>query len=141
MITSEPRGAKVFVNGAYVGKTPLAWSDTKPSLTCTPLKLQKNGYEDFEGFLCKDEELNVGALIGGMFCWPVWIWAYKYFPEHHYILKTMQNDSLKYTVDDSEWSKSTQNDEIETLKKLYSEGILTKEEYEKAKEKIEKGKK
>ena len=86
MIISEPPGAKVYLNGETVGKTPYKMTDTKLVLSCTSVELKKEGYEVFYTDICKDEAANVGAIVGGLFLTIPFLWALKYKPTHKYEL-------------------------------------------------------
>jgi len=45
------------------------------------------GYEDFLGSFSRDEEVDVGAIIGGIFFLFPFLWTMKYKPFHTYELK------------------------------------------------------
>lgn len=151
-ITTEPTGAKVYVNNIYAGETPLDITDTKISTECTGIRIEKEGFKPLNTLICKDEQVNTGAAIGGFFIWPIWLWIFEYYPQHNYILEPMnQNYSkvddnhdkpLEYTVNDPDTVKQVQGvpvskaQKLQDLKKLYDDGILTKQEYEKEKQKI-----
>lgn len=152
MITTEPTGAKVYLNNIYVGETPFTLIDTKISTECTGVRLEKSSFETLNTVICKDEQVNVGAAIGGFFIWPIWLWVFEYYPQHNYILEPLnkdysiindnQNQQLDYTVDDVDTLQQVQRvpvskaQKLQDLKKLYDDGILTKQEYEKEKQKI-----
>ncbi len=157
MITSQPPGAKVFLNNSYVGKTPYSMTDNKLATSCTSISLRKNGYKPLQAMICKDEKINVGAAVGGFFVWPIWLWIYDYYPEHKYILQPLDsqysyqnsnsNQQMKYTIDDQQASQQqtaqtqepqqvSKAQKLQDLKKLYDDGVLSKKEYEKEKQKI-----
>ncbi len=149
MITSNPSGAKVYLNGAYVGDTPYPMSDKKISTTCTMVKLEKEGYMPMQTLICRDEDIDVGAAVGGIFFTPIWLWVYKYYPEHHYELlpaekkQTLDEDNYDfgdYTVDDQApnqaQTQKSKADKLRELKSLLDDGIITQKEYEKEKKKI-----
>ena len=69
MIQSRPDNAKVYLNGEYMGTTPYAHRDTKIVSSTTIVTLEKEGYQTFNTSFSRDEELDVGALIGGIFFW------------------------------------------------------------------------
>ena len=95
MIISEPPGAKVYLDGESVGKTPIRMSDTKIVGSCTEVVLKKEGYEDFYTSICRDEQADVGAIIGGvLFLFP-FLWTMKYKPVHRYELMPENQDSGK----------------------------------------------
>jgi hypothetical protein len=135
----------VYIDNLRVGQTPYIHTDSKILLSSTSLVLEKEGYETFYTSLTKDEELNVGALIGGIFIWPVWLWAMKYYPERTYELMPLgYYDDIYYedTYIESEGKKPTITDPetrfrlLRELKKLHDEGILTDEEYQREKSRL-----
>lgn len=86
MIYSSPEGAKVYLNDEVKGTTPYKHTDQTIVGTKTSMVLKKDGYEDFHTTLNKNEELNVGALIGGILVLVPFLWIMSYSPEHNYEL-------------------------------------------------------
>ncbi len=86
MIQSNPSGAKVYLNGEPVGKTPYTHQDTKIVGSMTTVKLEKEGYEPLNTFFSRNEEADLGAIIGGIFVWVPFLWTMKYKPTHTYEL-------------------------------------------------------
>ena len=66
LIETIPPGAKVFMNGEYVGDTPYQHSDKKIVLSKTIMELEKPGFQPRRVILSKDEEPNIGAILGGI---------------------------------------------------------------------------
>lgn len=90
MINTVPQGAKVYMNDEIKGTTPYKHVDSAISLTSTELTLKKEGYEDFYTTLTKNEQVDVGAVIGGVFFVFPFIWTMGYNPSHTYELYPMQ---------------------------------------------------
>jgi len=86
IINSSPSGAKLYVDGEPVGKTPYTHTDTKIVGSSTPIRLVMEGYEDFNGVLKRNEEANVGAIIGGFFLLFPFLWTMDYKTTHTYEL-------------------------------------------------------
>ena len=86
VIQSIPSGAKVYLNEEEVGQTPYTMQDTKIIWTSTVVKLKKDGYKIFNTTITRNEEADVGPIIGGFFCTVPWLWAMKYKPIHKYEL-------------------------------------------------------
>lgn len=133
MIQSYPEDANVYINDEFAGTTPLYHTDTRITGSRLYVTLEKDGYESFNTVIVRDEEVDAGAIVGGLFVWPVFLWTLKYKPVHQYELIPLMYDEqdtgdLSLIVNKS--------DELRELKKLFDEGILTREEYEKEKEKI-----
>lgn len=87
LIQSVPSGAKIYIDGETVGTTPHAHNDKKIIFSSTSVVLEKEGYEPFATTMTRNEEPNVGAIIGGFFIWPIWLWALDYKPMRTYELR------------------------------------------------------
>jgi hypothetical protein len=142
VIRSKPLGADVYIDGVRVGKTPYQHQDSKIVGSRIDIELKKEGYETLNTYIYKDEEPNVGAIVGGFFFLFPFLWTMQYYPSHNYELvptqdieqsneNVIQNNSVpqKTTI-------SSKADRIRELKKLVDEGLLTIEEFEKEKKKI-----
>jgi hypothetical protein len=86
VLQTAPSGAKLYMNGEPVGTTPYTYTDTKIVGTTTVLKITADGYEDFNGVLKRNEEANVGAIIGGVFLLFPFLWVMDYKPMHNFEL-------------------------------------------------------
>jgi len=80
VIQSDPSGARVYMNGERMGTTPYTHTDTKVVGSTTTIKLTKEGYRDFYGAISRNEEVDVGAIIGGVFFFIPFLWTMKYKP-------------------------------------------------------------
>lgn len=147
VISSQPPGAKVFINGQRVGTTPFPYRDTKVVGSCNGLSLELDGYEPVNTIFCRDEAADVGAIIGGLFLFVPWLWFMKYHPYRHYEMIPLQNQQEIEPI--AETSSKTINsnkeksnpgkskaDKLRELKQLMDEGIITKDEFEAEKKKI-----
>lgn len=67
VINSVPQGAAVYINQSRVGTTPYTYSDTKILGSVTPITLKLDGYEDFHVMLTRNERVDAGAIVGGIF--------------------------------------------------------------------------
>lgn len=85
-LETVPSGAKVYVNGEYAGKTPYRYQDTKITGSQTEIRFEKENYESKTVYLNKDEEVNIGAVIGGFFFLFPFLWTMKYKSLHQYEL-------------------------------------------------------
>lgn len=90
MIHSMPDGAKVYLNDEFKGVTPYKHVDSSISGTTTSLVLKREGYEDFYTNLSKNEQVDVGAVVGGIFFLFPFIWTMGYNPSHNYELYPLQ---------------------------------------------------
>ena len=90
LIQSNPPGAKVYLNDEAVGTTPYTHKDKKIVGTTTIVKLEKEGYQPLTTSFSRDEEVDVGAIIGGIFVLVPFLWTMKYKPFHSYELSPVQ---------------------------------------------------
>jgi hypothetical protein len=81
IINSEPQGAKVIVDGVEKGVTPYTYSDRKTIGSTTNILLKKEGYEDYNMLLVRNEEFDAAACAGGVFTLIPFLWIQKYSPE------------------------------------------------------------
>ncbi len=89
-IHSIPDGAKLYIDSEPRGQTPYTYSDTKIIGSSTEVRLVKDGYQDFQTQIRRMEEPNVGAIIGGFFFWPIWLWAADYKHSYQFELQPKQ---------------------------------------------------
>lgn len=87
VINSRPQGAKVYLNGEYVGMTPYVMSDTKITGSSTMVRLEYPGYEPTNTTIVRNEEFDVGACIGGVFLLVPFLWIMGYRAQHTYELR------------------------------------------------------
>lgn len=137
MILSNPSGAKVYLNGEPVGNTPYTYQDTKIVGSRTIVKLEKEGYDPLNTFFSRDEEVDVGAIIGGIFFLIPFLWTMKYKPTHTYELTPISDDVQPIIKTNPQQNQTkTKAERLREFKQLLDEGVITQEEYEKEKKKI-----
>src|SRR5258708_2657949 len=86
VIRSNPSGAKVFLDGAYVGTTPYTLSDRKIVSSSTSVRLEYPGLQPMQTTRSRSEEFSVLACIGGIFLLVPFLGIMDYKPEHTYEL-------------------------------------------------------
>ena len=137
VIQSNPSGAKVYLNGEPVGTTPYTHQDTKIVGSMTTVKLEKEGYEPLNTSFSRNEEADIGAIIGGIFVWVPFLWTMKYKPTHTYELTpSAGNAQPKIRTNLPQNQTESRADRLRELKQLLDEKVITQEEYEKEKKKI-----
>lgn len=90
LIQSDPTGAKLYVDGEYVGRTPYPHADTKITGSPTQIRIEKEGYEDFHAVIIRSEEFDPVAIVTGIFFWVPLLWIMKYKPMRTYELKPVE---------------------------------------------------
>jgi hypothetical protein len=138
LIQSIPGDAKIYIDGQPVGKTPYSHTDTKIVGSTTTVKLVKEGYEDLHTSFSRTEKVDVGAIIGGIFCWIPFLWTMEYNPIRTYEMIPIYEQEqpatqILQTQDDQSSSKF---EKLKELKQLLDENIITQEEFDKEKAKI-----
>ena len=139
VLRSDPSGAKVYLNEEPVGTTPYSHTDTKIVGTRTEVRLEKEGYKPFTTTLVRNEEVNVGAIIGTILVLIPALWIMDYKPVHTFELESESgNDRLTKPSMESESGalSASQIQRLRELKKLQEDGIITEKEFEEQKARI-----
>ena len=142
LIQSYPSGAKVYINGVQAGRTPYWHTDTNIIGSVTDIDLVKEGYEPFYTSISRDEQVDVGAIIGG-FCFGVpFLWSLRYYPTHSYELvpSNQSNKNNEIVSRDSNEVKPQISlpkiQRLKELKQMLDENLINKEDFEKQKQQI-----
>jgi hypothetical protein len=90
VISSNPNQARLYLNGESVGTTPYVHTDTKIVGSTNVVTLKKDGYEDFTAAFSRNEEVSIGAIIGGFFVLVPFLWTMDYKPSHSYEMVPLQ---------------------------------------------------
>jgi len=85
-IRSFPSGAKVYLNGEYVGETPVVHEDMEIAGSSKKVKLTHDGYHDQVGTIRK-EELKIMPLVVGLFIVVPLLWVTGYPDEYRFTLE------------------------------------------------------
>lgn len=137
MIQSSPSGARLNVDGEMVGTTPYYHSDTKIMGSYTRVRLDMDGYEPLTTSFSKDEQADIGAIIGGFFVFVPFLWSMKYKPARVFTLTPIEGPQSEGTpVLGKQEVTTSKADQLRELKKLFDENVLSLEEYEHEKAKI-----
>ncbi|MFN3403467.1 MAG: PEGA domain-containing protein [Cytophagaceae bacterium] len=132
LIQSEPAGAKVYIDGNYVGQTPYAYTDRKITGMRTNVMLEKEGYNKLNTEFSRTEDVDAGAIVGGVFFTFPFLWTMKYKPARIYELQEINPAQVKA---DGKLT-SSKLERLKELKTLQEQGILTQEEFEREKQKV-----
>ena len=141
LIQSEPSGATVYIENQKVGTTPYSYSDTKVSGSVTEIKLKKEGYEDFNVSMVRNERADAGAIIGGIFFLFPFIWTMGYDPAHNYELQPAITDQVsgiekKVEITTANETASNSTNELIKLKNLLDQQAITSDDFTTLKVKI-----
>ena len=140
VIQSNPAGAKLYLNNSLVGTTPYTHKDTKIVGTSTNVRLEKEGYQPLSTYFARNEQADVGAIVGGVFFLFPFLWTMKYDPDRTYELMPATQlapaGSIAMPLANEQVMLSSKTTRLRELKKLLDDGILTKDEYEKEKKKL-----
>jgi hypothetical protein len=85
-IRSSPSGAKVYLDGQYIGDTPVVHEDMDIAGTSKKVVLKHDGYRDQVGTIRK-EELKIFPLVAGLIVLIPLFWVTGYAEEYHFILE------------------------------------------------------
>ena len=136
MIVSNPPNAKLYVDGEMVGETPYRHSDTKIVGSTTDIRIEKEGYKPLITDITKNEEADIGAIIGGLFVWVPFLWTLKYSPSHTFNLQPLTaTDEIQPNTQIIQ-NSSSKAVKLRELKQLLDEKIITSDEFEKEKAKV-----
>lgn len=136
MIVSNPSNAKLYVDGEMVGQTPYRHTDSKIVGSTTDIRIEKEGYKPLITDITKNEEADIGAIIGGLFVWVPFLWALKYSPSHTFNLQPLTTETETQPNTPKLENSSSKAVKLRELKQLLDEKIITAEEFEKEKTKI-----
>lgn len=135
IIQSYPSGANIYINNEPVGTTPYKYRDTKVVGSVNYVRLEMNGYEPLDTYFARDEEVDVGAVVGGVFFLFPFLWTMGYKPTHTYELIPLQYYE-PVEVDPSLLSKKSKAEQLRELKALLDENLINQQDYEKQKARI-----
>ncbi len=134
IIQSSPTGAKVFINEQAVGNTPFRYSDSKIVGSRNSLRIEMEGYETLNTSFARNEEANVGAIIGGLFFLFPFLWTMDYAPVHRYDLAPLNaNSKMSPPLLQANKSKAERLTEI---KELLDKKLISADEYETLRNKV-----
>ena len=137
LIQSNPSRAKVYLDGQLVGETPYEHTDSKIVGSSMSVEIEKEGFKPLITTINKDEEADIGAIVGGLFFVVPYLWILKYKPVHNYDLVPANVDNTYSTEIQQNYIPSTSKaTKLRELKKLLDDKILTQEEFEKEKVKV-----
>ncbi|MDD3167184.1 MAG: PEGA domain-containing protein [Bacteroidales bacterium] len=138
LIHSVPSGAKIYIDDRVVGVTPYEHYDTKIVGSRTRVRLQKEGYEDLRTTFSRSEELDAGALIGGLFFYIPVLWIMGYERDRTYELMPIEPETVETEAAPAATNTNGLDNysQLYRLKQMLDDGILTQDEYDAEKKKL-----
>lgn len=131
LIQSSPTSAKLYLNGELAGTTPYSHRDTKIVGSTTSVRLELEGYETLNTSFSRNEDADVGAIIGGIFFLFPFLWTMKYKPIRTYELKPKTTSEHKVSQTSLQDVNTQVNSEtLRALKQLLEENASLQKNYE-----------
>lgn len=87
---STPMGAKLFINGDYIGETPIVYDDAYSLPKRLHVQLQKDGYEELDMYLDKQMSYPMGAGIANPYFFAMTFWAWKLDNDYRFDLTSLK---------------------------------------------------
>jgi hypothetical protein len=146
LIESYPSGAKVYIDGEPVGRTPYWYTDTKIMGSVTNVDLVKDGFEPLYTSIARNERLDFGAVICGFYLLAPFLWSLRYQRVHSYELVPLHFQVTQPEIIVPLETRPLQPSQSEPispkvqkmreLKQMLDENLITKDDFEKQKQKI-----
>jgi hypothetical protein len=128
LIESIPSGGNVYLDGEPVGVTPYSMTDAKIVGSCTSVRIEKENYNSYYGSICRDEDVDPGAIIGGILVFFPFLWTMKYKPTHFFKLEPKGNNTESL---DQLWKKDEKVEsqgEINKPQSIEKNGVIKLDE-------------
>jgi hypothetical protein len=87
MIRASDPSASIYVDGELRGKGVVSHRDTKTVGATTDVRIEKEGCAPKQYSFRRNEELDVGAAVAGLFVLVPFLWVMKYKPTHSYTFR------------------------------------------------------
>ena len=84
VIRSSDPDARIYVNGEYVGTGKAHYRDRKVSFARNEVTIRKEGCEPAEYAFRRNEDPDIGAIVGGFFLTVPFLWTLEYKDERAY---------------------------------------------------------
>jgi hypothetical protein len=138
VIQSSPPHTKLYLNGEPVGVTPYTHTDTRIVGSTTVVRLEKEGYQTLHTSFARDEEADVGAIIGGIFFLVPFLWIMKYKPHRYFELIPLTEAQEQMRTEEGRQPAATKPkaERLKELKQLLDEHLITEEEYDRQRAEI-----
>ena len=84
VIHSSDPDAKIYVNGEYLGRGRAVYSDRKVAFSNNHVEIRKEGCQTDSYSFSRNEDADLGAIVGGIFLAVPFLWVTEYKPQRGY---------------------------------------------------------
>ena len=84
VIRSSDPDARIYVNDEYIGTGRAWYSDQKVAFSKNRVEIRKEGCRPERHSFRRNEEADVGAIVGGLLFTVPFLWVTEYKPRHAY---------------------------------------------------------
>ncbi|MCG8415180.1 MAG: hypothetical protein MI746_13255 [Pseudomonadales bacterium] len=91
VIRSSDPESRIYVNGEYMGTGEAFYSDEKVAFSRNKVEIRKDGCQSEYHSFRRNEEADVGAIVGGIFLTVPFLWVTEYKPYHSYEFQCQNN--------------------------------------------------
>jgi hypothetical protein len=137
MVRSYPPGSKVYVNGDFVGVTPVVYTVGGAKFTGRefPVRIERTGYAPADSVLRK--QTCPGRVVGGVFTLGI-LFLFRnptcFVSPQDFLLEALPN-----TADAGGAHQPTVEERLDRIRRLRDQGVITNEEFEHYRSEIRKG--
>jgi len=101
------------------------------------IDLVKEGYEPLYTSFTRSEQVNAGAIVGGLFFLFPFLWTMEYKPTHNYELVPLAATNQDTQVQSEQTQPALSKvQRLKELKQMLDENLITQDEFNKAKQKF-----
>ena len=91
VIRSSDPDSRIYVNGEYIGTGRAVYSDQKVAFSKNQVEIRKAGCRAENYSFRRNEEADVGAIVGGILVTVPFLWVTEYKPHHAYEYRCITN--------------------------------------------------
>jgi hypothetical protein len=89
---TKPEGAKIFINGDYIGDSPITLDDTKSLPSRYHVQIRHEGYKELDMYLDKRADYLTMALSAIPYFAPLLFWGYTLDNKYKFDLSSLKID-------------------------------------------------
>ena len=107
MLRTIPEQARVYVNGEYLGDSPVEYTDSRTVFSTNEVRFELEGYQPKVVYFSRNEEVDILTAIVGIYLLVPLLWVMDYKDEHRYELQPLAG-VIHYIEAYSEAAKSVE---------------------------------